>query len=458
MARCIYCNSIDISDSDIIPVSLTNAKITKKNVCKSKHNNDFGKTFESDVINKLSFIRDHLDITTKSKKYPETMVEIIVDDVSLKKIITKSTNIFDNKLIGSEDNKTKVGPLEKINILADSARRKGKQVGTIKEININEKVVETKFKVDLKAFISRSAKRLIAKMAYEWYCYFYNIEEYLEEFADIINFICEDEWKDKVELVTYVADKRLYNVIRQHTSHGSHTFITYENDSSINVLVSFFGICLYNVKLLNKPCSRFNKNCFLQEFQLSSTRKTLEQQSIYDFKLFLRKSLQTLNGSIFYPKEESMNNHSWDIIGLYFNIIKLIDSKKFLSEENEQLVGLVIENLQETMNGNLLHIRNLKRFAKECIDNKEEIQLNPHAFGGGKILLYYLVYKIGINNYLTVNDEVIKQILSNKLNVNTEIILSRDLEKELLLEVMNDENYSEILKLGSKKILDAPFD
>jgi len=39
MAKCIYCNSSDVSLSDIIPKSLTNAKITKENVCTKGHNN-----------------------------------------------------------------------------------------------------------------------------------------------------------------------------------------------------------------------------------------------------------------------------------------------------------------------------------------------------------------------------------------------------------------------------------
>lgn len=41
-AACIYCGiEADLSESDIIPDALTNARITNKNVCKTEHNNKF---------------------------------------------------------------------------------------------------------------------------------------------------------------------------------------------------------------------------------------------------------------------------------------------------------------------------------------------------------------------------------------------------------------------------------
>lgn len=38
--RCIYCGTdADLSESDIIPDALTNARIMNKNVCRIAHNN-----------------------------------------------------------------------------------------------------------------------------------------------------------------------------------------------------------------------------------------------------------------------------------------------------------------------------------------------------------------------------------------------------------------------------------
>jgi len=39
----------DLSESDIIPDALTNARILNKNVCRTQHNNKFSDLFESRV-------------------------------------------------------------------------------------------------------------------------------------------------------------------------------------------------------------------------------------------------------------------------------------------------------------------------------------------------------------------------------------------------------------------------
>jgi len=45
--KCIYCDtSVDLSESDIIPDALTNARILNKNVCRIAHNNKFSDLFE----------------------------------------------------------------------------------------------------------------------------------------------------------------------------------------------------------------------------------------------------------------------------------------------------------------------------------------------------------------------------------------------------------------------------
>jgi hypothetical protein len=64
---CIYCGTTDnLSDSDIIPDALTNAKIINPNVCRIAHNSKFSDYFESKVIEKLATITNLLDV--KSSK------------------------------------------------------------------------------------------------------------------------------------------------------------------------------------------------------------------------------------------------------------------------------------------------------------------------------------------------------------------------------------------------------
>ena len=59
--RCIYCGTdADLSESDIIPDALTNARIMNKNVCRIAHNNQFSDMFESKVISALSIMYNNL--------------------------------------------------------------------------------------------------------------------------------------------------------------------------------------------------------------------------------------------------------------------------------------------------------------------------------------------------------------------------------------------------------------
>ena len=69
--KCIYCGkNHDLSESDIIPDALTNARIFNNNVCRIEHNNRFSDMFESKVIEALAFITNELDIkSSKGKNY-----------------------------------------------------------------------------------------------------------------------------------------------------------------------------------------------------------------------------------------------------------------------------------------------------------------------------------------------------------------------------------------------------
>ena len=69
MNKCIYCGiDHDLSESDIIPDALTNARILNKK-CFVELNIiiKFSDMFESKVINALSFITNELDIKSSEK-------------------------------------------------------------------------------------------------------------------------------------------------------------------------------------------------------------------------------------------------------------------------------------------------------------------------------------------------------------------------------------------------------
>ena len=79
--RCIYCDTEkDLSKSDIIPDALTNAKIINPNVCRVAHNNKFSDMFENEVIEKLAFVTNELDIkSSKGNRYASYKANVIVE-------------------------------------------------------------------------------------------------------------------------------------------------------------------------------------------------------------------------------------------------------------------------------------------------------------------------------------------------------------------------------------------
>lgn len=103
--KCIYCGaSADLSESDIIPDALTNARITNKNVCRVAHNNRFSDLFESKVIEALSFITNELDIkSSKGKRYAAYDATVTIDGESYKTSLQSDKAIFDGRVLKSRD-------------------------------------------------------------------------------------------------------------------------------------------------------------------------------------------------------------------------------------------------------------------------------------------------------------------------------------------------------------------
>lgn len=114
---CIYCGATeDLSDSDIIPDALTNAKIINPNVCRIAHNNKFNDMFEDEIIKSMALITNELDIkSSKGKKYATYAAKIIIDGTEYSTNISSETELFSGKkIISTEDGKTKMGPLEQM--------------------------------------------------------------------------------------------------------------------------------------------------------------------------------------------------------------------------------------------------------------------------------------------------------------------------------------------------------
>ena len=118
---CIYCGNTEISESDIVPDALTNARITNKNVCKTEHNNKFSDLFESDVIAALALITNELDIKSrKGNSYAAYQAKIKIDGIEYSTKMTSEKELFNGKkVLISTDKKYKLSSMEKIKEMAE---------------------------------------------------------------------------------------------------------------------------------------------------------------------------------------------------------------------------------------------------------------------------------------------------------------------------------------------------
>jgi len=274
--KCIYCNKnesdgIRLSESDIIPGSLTNKKIINRNVCEIDHNNKFGETFESDVINKLAFIRNQLGLKSKNGMLPTYSAAYNIEG---EKYSFQRKNEYVSKLgheilaSKKENSKTLLGPIEKINKI------KKHEDAEVEEVNLNGKNILIETELDREVFFSLSMKRMAAKIGYEWHCKSHNLNEVKQEYKDIIKFICTGE--SNYDMVNIVKYPDLYELLDKKCSLGSHSLIEYNYKGNAYVLLYFFGLLIYKIKVSNGVL--YDPNPIYEEFKLDGTGEQIKDK------------------------------------------------------------------------------------------------------------------------------------------------------------------------------------
>lgn len=451
MTRCIYCNAAeDLSDSDIIPDGLTNAKITNKNVCRIAHNNKFSDQFESYVINSLSALRDSLDIKTKGNKYPLTNFKVTIGDFSTTIKGTKYSSGIGNRVLSDNEKNIKIGPR---NIIENIAKKYNNAVQT--ELDINTMEIETRFNVDLGVFFSEEAKKLMAKIGYEWYCKHNKINKFHNEFVNITKYICGENMIDDV--VTYIKDPNIYSSIDKNCLSGSHTLFTYiDSSNAVNIVISFFGICIYNIKLLNKISNKFKYNYLYQEFQVNSNKLTVHKQDIGQLQKIIGDNV--INQVLFQTPIDTKN---------FINASRYVELNTLMAQDihlypdsDAELVKLVLLRYERLFNEEVIHIRKLKRFAKEKLqDGQKNINLNLNGGDSSKISMYYLLYLIGKQEEEQLDINLINRLIQKKFNLmNNELIIDKKRNEQMFKEMIESDEYRELIKKGAHKIRNASFD
>lgn len=156
MRRCIYCGTAeDLSDSDIIPDALTASRIINKCVCHVEHNSGMTEKFESEVVEKLAFLLNHLDIKSKkSNHYPTYEADYDIEGIRYHdKKVFKDYDFINKKILRSKDKAFVFGPYEKIEQIAKS---KGMSKADIEQIDMNSQMIKSYIPLNYDVFFSEA--------------------------------------------------------------------------------------------------------------------------------------------------------------------------------------------------------------------------------------------------------------------------------------------------------------
>ncbi|XZH53356.1 hypothetical protein ACSW8Q_17420 (plasmid) [Clostridium perfringens] len=437
--KCIYCgkgksDGVLINESDIIPESLTKAKIKYKNVCSKDHNSDFSDKFETKVAEELSFLRNHLNIIGKGtgNEFPKYEVSLKIDGITYKrKKVINDANLIGNNKIRSEDGSTLIGPLNEIKKIKNSEKC------LKKIIDLNNTEILKSVKLNLGIFISEEIYRLVSKIAYEWFCKVNDINGKNDIFDDIINFIVSGYTPIGYDIVSPISDKNVYNLMKKWGKLGSHYLYSYiSSDNEINVIVSFFGLALYKVILCtNIKDISFKESTFSEEFMLIGKKKFISSKDLINLDSF------NFDGDINYK-----------IFMLSF--MAAIDNmkKEFVLDE---FINILINNYQKLLSSSIIEIKDLKRFVKDY-NLSENININLNNSDKKFWFLLYLVFYIGKNDIYDLTIESINNLVRN-LFLNSkwecELKITEELVLKLKNEILKADNYKNFIEKGSNIIL-----
>lgn len=455
---CIYCNKVDdLNKSHIIPDSMTNSNIMFKNsVCKIEHNSDFGNTFEKSVLDNLGTMLNYLSIkSSKSEKYPEMKIRFKIDDIEFCCFVDEinklenGTGIFETQVNG---NKLIYGPKKIVEM----------KNGYEKKFYSEDYIIDVVTYVqDINIFFSINMYRLISKIAYEWFCFENRIEEKIEDFSDIIEFIING---GENKFVKIIYEPNVFKQFLEKGNLSSHYLFINIIDSEIQVIVSFFGVALYVVTLGSFDINKLKNRCFFRECSIYGFFRRFRCENIdilnseFQFATF---NVLTKEAEFFDESDEKRYTSSNVFL---FNYITGINSgleKQMLIESDNKLNELIrakdihlkdalnsySNNINILFNTKLLTLRNLKRCIKkyklnEFYETTREISINDIHF----LYFMYVVFD-DINNVKNIIE--LNMYLVEKKGILT---YSEDIMEKFLNVVNNDDKLGEKIHVVSKVI------
>lgn len=401
--KCIYCNSESgLTSSDIISYAITGAKLAKPFVC-NVHNAFTNNQYEKKFISNLDIFRNHLGLSTREGNPIQYIADIIINDETLHSVKLSNKESFfspKNVVVGYDDsrNKTLIAPIEKLN-----------KINNVKINSVDVNNITVHKTISLDSFLDFYAIHSIAKMAYEWYCYTNNIEEFKDEYKEIVDYILG---KNNNKLVDIITDEEHYMAIDQLSEIGTNSFFQYDDfDGYRYVVFDFWKIVSYRIKICKSP-NKLNKNSFAMSFELflynidgSKTQKHFSLFLLGDnrnniFNTIMPEELNDNLGKQFINRIKNVLSNMVLSIHILKQEIDVLFSK--LKEYNEGIIDLLqLLNYEETRTIATLEIITHLYQNKDSYDKSKTLSQNLSKFLNLN------------NNTIIINNEERKSFITN---------------------------------------------
>lgn len=246
MCKCIYCNSEDLSISDIISYALTGAKLTKKSVC-HKHNKFTNDNFEKIAIANFDFFRNSLGLSERKGGEIKYKADVTIDGITISNIsVSGRKSIYDDKKrlfsVEKDGKKSLLGNIEKLK------QKQGVVEEQIEPLDMSNTVVSVTFSIE-KLFASDEMLHTVAKIAYEWFCAVNGVNKfYSESYQEIVDSILMDKPIENV--VEIVVDGNLDYALKDICHLGSNSLFEYVDVNGFcYVIYNFWGIIYYKIRI-----------------------------------------------------------------------------------------------------------------------------------------------------------------------------------------------------------------
>ena len=487
--RCIYCdNENGLSESDIIPDTMTNVRILNKNVCEEFHNKPFS-DFENEVFKDFSFILNKLDIRSHKKKfddsYPSYETDCMLNGQYYHTNISSCNDFKTRKVLLKRDDD------EKIILNKGTAKRIVKQRDTgktiVEDIQNPLNIDHSKTYISQQIFFSTNICRLMSKIAFEWYCRENNISGKKDEFTNIIDYITTGKGIASVTIIHAISP---YEFIAQELSDrpGSHRLLCIIDNNRINVYISFLDLIIYHV-IVAESIPINCKNNFL--YRVINTDGTTYSESFPSQEVFANRCNSIMNDTILsfnsnienlqmveFGNNESTMNPEFSVCianeqqkalfekGLKYSYlfryaeillnVSISDELEISSSTrlSEDLFDWITNRIKYTLQVGTIHLRELKHFVNEhSLHNKEKINLETAS--PSELFNYFYLLKIGEIKTEKIDNKIIVEIskdLPRYTTGNKQILLTDEYASRLKELIVKTQNYKELIYRGAELI------